>query len=135
MTKDSVLEHATPAPATPAPDARSATRDGIETARGAVRAATVQVGEAVDTVRASIPEVARTSRDLAEGALRRIEAGSDQQISAGATMSLGLAIGMLLGGAPRILIALALLPVAAVGLVLMDRRGQGGPKGGSLDSR
>ena len=130
MTKDTALE----SPAT-VHRARAGTREGIDTAREAVRSATTQVGDAVDTVRASIPEVARTSRGLAEGAMRRIEAGSDQQISAGATMSLGLAIGMLLGGAPRILIALALLPVAAIGLVLMDRRGQVRTGGGSLESR
>ena len=130
MTKNTALEQ----PAT-GRGPRAGTRDSIDTARDAVRAATTQVGDAVDTVRASIPEVARTSRGLAEGAMRRIEAGSDQQISAGATMSLGLAIGMLLGGAPRILIAVALLPVAAVGLVLMDRRDQGRTRSGSLDSR
>ena len=130
MTKETVLEHSTTERAP-----RSGTRESIDTARDAVRAATTQVGDAVDTVRASIPDVARTSRDLAEGAMRRIEAGSDQQISAGATMSLGLAIGMLLGGAPRILIALALLPVAAVGLVLMDRRGQGRATSGSPATR
>ena len=56
--------------------------------------------------------------------MRRIQAGSDQQVSAGIAMSLGLAIGMLLGSAPRILVALALVPVAAMGFVLMDRRFQ-----------
>jgi hypothetical protein len=96
--------------------------EGFEGARQAVRAATAQVGDAVDSVRASLPEVARASRELAGGAIQRIESGSDQQISAGATMSLGLAIGMLLGGAPRFLIALALVPVAAIGLVMLERR-------------
>jgi hypothetical protein len=96
--------------------------EGISAARETIRAASVQVGEAVDTVRTSLPEMARASRELAADALQRIEAGSDQQISAGATMSLGLAIGMLLGGAPRILIALALVPVAAIGIVMLGRR-------------
>jgi hypothetical protein len=97
-------------------------REAMTAARDTIRAATVQVGDAVDTVRTTIPEVARASRELAGEALQRIEAGSDQQISAGATMSLGLAIGMLLGGAPRILIAFALVPVAAIGIVLLGRR-------------
>ena len=38
------------------------------------------------------------------------------------TLSLGLAIGMLIGSAPRLLIAIALAPLAAMGLVLADRR-------------
>jgi hypothetical protein len=57
--------------------------------------------------------------------MKRIEAGSDQQVSAGVTLSLGLAIGMLVGGAPRLFVAAALVPVAAMGLVLMDRRALG----------
>lgn len=120
MTKDMTMD----------PQAEARTGDPVEGARDAVRLAAVQVGEAVDTVRMTIPEVVRASRDFAGVALERIEAGSDQQISAGATMSLGLAIGMLLGGAPRLLIALALLPVAAIGLVLLDRRAPR-PSGGS----
>ena len=54
--------------------------------------------------------------------LTAIEAGSDERISTGITLSIGLAIGLLLGGAPRLLIALALTPLAAMGLVLADRR-------------
>lgn len=97
----------------------------IGRAREAVHVASAQVGQAVGALRASMPEVARSSRDLAGEAFQRIEAGSDPQISAGATMSLGLVIGMVLFGAPRLLIALALIPVAAVGFVLVERRGSG----------
>jgi hypothetical protein len=117
MTKDMVMDKSTATS-----DAEGNAHVGISAARETIRAATVQVGEAVDTVRTSLPEMAKASRDLASDALQRIEAGSDQQISAGATMSLGLAIGMLLGGAPRILIALALVPVAAIGIVMLGRR-------------
>lgn len=110
------------------------TRARADDAKDALRAATNQVGEAVDTVRTSLPEVARASRGFMDDAMRRVERGSDQQVSAGVTMSLGLAIGMLLGGAPRLLIALALVPVAAMGLVLMDRRA-GTQTGGSTPTR
>jgi hypothetical protein len=90
--------------------------------RGALRTAGAGVGDAVDAARTAVPELARTSQELADGVMRRIQAGSDQQVSAGVAMSLGLAIGMLLGGAPRILIAAALAPLAAMAFVLMDRR-------------
>jgi len=54
--------------------------------------------------------------------MRAIETGSDQQVTAAVSLSLGLAIGMLLGGAPRLLIALALAPVAVMGIALAERR-------------
>lgn len=96
----------------------------------ALRAAGDQVGGAVVTVRDSVPEVARASRELLDDAMKRIESGSDQQVTAGITLSLGLAIGMLVGGAPRMFVAAALVPVAAMGLVLMDRRALGRAGGG-----
>ena len=48
--------------------------------------------------------------------------GSDQQVTAGISLSLGLAMGMLLGGAPRLLILAALAPVAVMGMALLDRQ-------------
>ena len=99
--------------------------DPLKEARAAIRSAGDQVGGAVTTVRETVPEVARASRDFLDDAMKRIEAGSDQQVAAGVTLSLGLAIGMLVGGAPRLFVAAALVPVAAMGLVLMARRALG----------
>ena len=84
--------------------------------------ATTEIRGAVDSVARSVPEVARTSRSLMTDAMQRIEHSSDERVAAGVTLSLGLAVWMLIGGAPRVLTALALLPVAAFGLALMDRR-------------
>jgi len=84
---------------------------------------TAEIRDTIDRVAQSMPEVARNSRTLMEDAMQNIERSSDERVAAGVTLSLGLAIGMLLGGAPRILTVLALVPVAAFGLVLMDRRG------------
>lgn len=97
-------------------------RSRASEARDVVSTATAQMGAAVEGVRESLPEVARASRGLMNDAMRWAETSSDQRVTAGVTMSLGLALGMLLGGAPRLLIALALIPVAAMGLVIMDRR-------------
>ncbi|HEX4898798.1 MAG TPA: hypothetical protein VFV53_10610 [Candidatus Limnocylindrales bacterium] len=88
----------------------------------ALRAAGTGIGDAVGAARTAAPELARSSQELADELMRRVQSGSDQQVSAGVAMSLGLAIGMLLGSAPRILVAIALVPVAAMGFVLMDRR-------------
>lgn len=102
-------------------------------ARENVRMAAEEVKGALEGVREAVPEVARTSRSMLDDAMRRIENGSDERISAGVTLSLGLALGMLLGGAPRLLTALALVPVAAIGMVMMDRRARGA--GGSKPGR
>jgi hypothetical protein len=91
-------------------------------ARDAVGAAASEVRGALENVSRSMPEVARASRTMMDDAFRAIERGSDERVSSGVTLSLGLAIGMLIGGAPRLLTVLALVPVAAMGLVLVDRR-------------
>jgi hypothetical protein len=94
-----------------------------DTETGAWPIPTTELREVVDSVARTMPEVARSSRTLMEDAMQGIERSSDERVAAGVTLSLGLAVGMLIGGAPRLLTALALLPVAAFGLVLMDRRG------------
>jgi hypothetical protein len=88
----------------------------------AVQAAVREVRSALQGVGRSMPEVARVSRGALDDLMRAVETGSDQQVTAGVSLSLGLAIGMLLGGAPRLLIALALAPVAIMGIALVDRR-------------
>jgi len=71
----------------------------------------------------SMPQAARVSRSAVDELIRAIETGSDQQVTAGISLSLGLAMGMLLGGAPRLLILVALAPVAVMGMALLDRQG------------
>jgi hypothetical protein len=90
---------------------------------GGLPISATDIRDAVDGVARSVPDVARSSRILVEDAMQGIERSSDERVAAGVTLSLGLAVGMLIGGAPRLLTILALLPVAAFGLVLMDRRG------------
>jgi hypothetical protein len=111
----------------------SATRSGTTRSRGAnggdpggseeaVQIAMREVRNAIQGVGRSMPEVARASRGAVDDMMRAIETGSDQQVTAGVSLSLGLAIGMLLGGAPRLLILAALAPVVVMGLALAERR-------------
>jgi hypothetical protein len=79
---------------------------------------------AAETVAARLPDAAATTRAAVDEAARRIETGSDEMLTAGATLSLGLAIGLLIGGASRILVVLALVPAAAMGMTLLDRSGR-----------
>ena len=87
-----------------------------------VQAAAREVRSALEGVSRSMPDVARASRAAVDDLVHAIEAGSDERVSAGVTLSLGLAIGMLIGGAPRLVIVLALAPVAVMGLTLAERR-------------
>jgi hypothetical protein len=80
---------------------------------------------AAETVASRLPEAAATTRMAVDEAARRIETGSDEMLTAGATLSLGVAVGLLVAGASRILVVLALIPAAAMGLTLLDRNGRG----------
>jgi hypothetical protein len=82
-----------------------------------------EVAERANAVAARLPEAAASTRGAVEEAARRMEAGSDEMLAVGASLSLGLAIGMLIGGAPRILVAIALIPATAMGFTLLDRYG------------
>jgi hypothetical protein len=88
----------------------------------AVQSAVREVRGAIENVSRSVPEVARASRTAVDDLFRVIETGSDERVTAGVSLSLGLALGMLLGSAPRLLVIIALAPVVAAGLVLADRR-------------
>ena len=111
----------TTAPRTTSGRSRSA-NGGDSSNAEMVQAAAREVRSALEGVSRSMPDVARASRAAVDDLVHAIEAGSDERVSAGVTLSLGLAIGMLIGGAPRPLIALALAPVAVMGLTLADRR-------------
>ena len=83
-------------------------------AAGAVR------GVAGDAV-SRLPEVAATTRSAIEDANRQMRAGSDEMLTVGSVLSFGFAMGLLIGGANRLLIAGALLPAAMMWLTLLDR--------------
>ena len=68
-----------------------------------------------------LPDATQTTRAAVEEANRAIQAGSDEMLVAGTTLSVGLALGLLLGGANRLLVILALIPAAAMGFTLLDR--------------
>ena len=117
----------------------TATRPGTTRSRGVnggdpsgneegVQVALREVRNAIQGVGRSMPEMARASRGAVDDLFRVIESGSDQQVTTGISLSLGLAIGMLVAGAPRPLVLLALAPVAVMGLTLADRRA-GRPRG------
>ena len=107
---------------TPATTKRASNGGDASSARAGVQSAVHEVRGAIENVASQVPEVARVSRKSLGGVFKAIDNGSDERLAAGVTLSLGLAVGLLLGGAPRLLILATLAPMAAMGMVLQDRR-------------
>ena len=124
MATESTTTHENGTSAKRASSATGGDRDAVQVAMREVRGALEGVGR-------SVPTAARASRAAVDDLFKTIESGSDERVSTGVTLSLGLAIGMLVGGAPRLLIALALVPLAAMGLVMADRRTRPTTRSGS----
>jgi hypothetical protein len=79
------------------------------------------VGAAAGEVGARIPEVAQSTRDALTEANRLVQGGSDETLKLVGATAIGLATGLLLGGANRILVILAMLPAALIGATLVER--------------
>ena len=70
-----------------------------------------------------LPEAASATGVQIERANALIRSESDEVLAVGTSLSLGMAMGLLLGGANRLLVILALIPATAMGLTLFDRHG------------
>ena len=99
---------------------------------------TKAIGDAADAVRsvadgvaARIPDAASTARDAIIEGDRQLRDSSDEMLTIGATLSFGLATGLLLAGANRGLVALAMIPVGAIGFRLLSRAPRPGRLQGS----
>jgi hypothetical protein len=102
-------------------EAESTARDVSNTTRDVAN----EVAERASAVAARLPEAAATTRSAVEEATRRMESGSDEALAIGASLSVGLAIGLLIGGANRLLVVLALIPATAMSFTLLDRHAGG----------
>jgi hypothetical protein len=70
-----------------------------------------------------LPDAATATGAQLERANQMIRAESDEVLAVGTSLALGLAMGLLLGGANRLLVILALIPATAMGFTLFDRHG------------
>ncbi len=70
-----------------------------------------------------LPEAASQTGAQIEKANHVIQGESDEVLAVGTSLSLGLAMGLLLGGANRLLVIMALIPATAMGFTLFDRHG------------
>jgi hypothetical protein len=90
-----------------------------------VSGAATAVAGATGDAAARLPGLADRGRVAFEDANRRIQAGTDEMLTVGTAVSFGFAVGLLVGGASRILVAAAMVPVAMMGLTLLDRAVEG----------
>ena len=109
----------------------SASESRSAAAGGGVADAAETVREAAVTARDAaanrLPEVAATTRAALEDANRQMQSGSDEMLAMGTALTFGMAIGMLFGGAPRLFVAGALIPAAAMVITLFTRAGWNRP--------
>lgn len=68
-----------------------------------------------------LPEAASATGAQIDRANQAIRSESDEVLAVGTSLSLGLALGLLLGGANRLLVIFALIPGTMMGYTLFDR--------------
>jgi len=100
-------------------------RDRVALVGEVVSGAASSTADAIGDAVSRLPEVAATTRSLLVEANRQIRAGSDEILIVGSALSFGFAMGLLFGGANRLLVAGAMLPAASMGLTILDRANRG----------
>jgi hypothetical protein len=93
----------------------------LEATTSAISDGAASVASATSDLAARMPDVLEQGRAAFADANRQVQAGSDQILSIGTAVSFGFAVGLLIGGASRIIVAAAFVPVAMMGLTLLDR--------------
>jgi hypothetical protein len=99
-----------------------------DTARDAAGA----VSDAATAATPRISEAVASTADAAREADRLIRTSSDQALGMVGALSLGTAMGLLIGGGNRLLVALSLVPALLVATNIVQRmdRASGGPRPG-----
>lgn len=88
---------------------------------GAVSDAAATARDVVADAAGRLPDAAASARSAIEDANRQMRGGSDEMLAVGSALSLGLAGGLLIAGAPRLIVTAALVPAVMLVLTLFDR--------------
>jgi ABC-type transporter Mla subunit MlaD len=85
---------------------------------------------------ARLPEAANSTKEALAEANRMVRSGSDETLKIVGALSLGFGGGLLIGGANRLLVIVALAPAIFVGSALIERMNAAGTgrTGGSAKS-
>jgi hypothetical protein len=76
---------------------------------------------AAEDVATRLPGMAAMGRSAFDDATRRIDASSDEMVRLGTAAGFGFAVGLLVGGANRLLVGAAFVPVGMLGMALLER--------------
>lgn len=98
-------------------------------AAGSIAGAADTVAGAAGEVAARLPEAAASTRDTFTEANRLVQSSSDETLKVVGALSVGFAAGLLIGGAPRILVIAALAPAALIGTTVIERMNQPAARG------
>src|SRR4029079_9878865 len=87
----------------------------------AVSDVAAKVGTVANDAAARLPDIALTTHVAIEGDSREALAARGDTLGAWSALSFGLAGGLLVGGANRLLVAIAMIPAAILTLAFLDR--------------
>ena len=93
------------------------------------------VAGAAGEVTSRIPEVTQSTKDALTEANRMVHRGSDDTLRIIGSASIGFAVGLLVGGANRILVIASLVPAALIGATMVERMEQESSVSRALKSR
>jgi hypothetical protein len=88
---------------------------------GAVSDAAVTVRDVATDAAARLPDAAATARSAIEDANRQMRGGSDEMLTVGSALSFGLAAGLFIAGAPRLIVVGAFIPAVMMVLTMFNR--------------
>jgi len=109
----------------PVHDADQGVRHRVAVMGDAASTAAGSAAAAASNAASQLPVAAANARTVLVDANRQIRAGSDELLIVGGALSFGFAMGLLFGGANRLLVAAAMLPAASMGLTILERANQG----------
>lgn len=94
---------------------------GLAAAGRVIEGAADAVRSAADQVAPRVPAAASASMTAFQDANRRARAASDEALTLGTALSFGFFAGLLASGANRLVAGASLVPVALLGVTLLDR--------------
>jgi hypothetical protein len=110
---------------TSADETESGVRHRVAVMGDAVSTAAGSAAAAASDAASQVPAIADGARAVIVDANRQLRTGSDEILIVGGALSLGFAMGLLFGGANRLLVAAAMLPAASMGLTILERANHG----------
>ncbi|MFP5342648.1 MAG: hypothetical protein ACLGIJ_06970 [Candidatus Limnocylindria bacterium] len=92
-----------------------------------VRHVADSVAGAAGDVTARLPEVAQTTRETFSEANRLVQRGSDDTLRLVGAAAVGFSVGLLVGGANRLLVIASMVPAAMIAATMVERSEGGAP--------